>query len=444
MRASVPLVSAPPAAPDLSDGGWLGRPGVVVGLWALVTLFYVIDQLRFPGSDGPMLVSSELYLSAVPVVAALVGAAVARLGQRALWLAGVLLLIEVIAEIIWLPIEWVGELAGFDPEPVGALIGLVVISASAGQVYRAARRHQRSAGIVGLATLAAAVVLIAVPGITKLDGRLMALSYRIAPQAHNDDIPPIIDQERLWTSQPPLVASALAEAGPPRRGPFVITVGAGGSQELFGREARYAQTVLGREFGAGQRTVVLANDEPSLYRVPLASNSNLDSLLTGLTRKVDPSRDLVIVYLASHGGRDAELMTDLPDYSDLKSIGATSLAEALKHAGIRRRVIIVSACYSGTWIKPLATDDTILITAARADRTSFGCSDERELTYFGEAFLKAGVSLNASLAERFETAKRTVTRWESDGVQPHSEPQVFVGRNMSGVWRAPALSAAAS
>ncbi len=64
--------------------------------------------------------------------------------------------------------------------------------------------------------------------------------------------------------------------------------------------------------------------------------------------------------------------------------------------------------------------------------------------HFGEAFLKAGVSPNASLAERFEAAKRAVTRWESDSVQPHSEPQVFVGRNMSGVWKAPALTAAAS
>jgi hypothetical protein len=238
----------------------------------------------------------------------------------------------------------------------------------------------------------------------------------------------------LWTSQPALVANALAEAGPPHPGPFVVTIGAGGSQQLFGREARTARTVLGRAFGAGQRSILLANDEASLYRVPLASSTNLDSVLTGLTRKLDPSRDLVVVYLTSHGSRDAELSTNLPDYSDLRSIGAARLARALERAGIRRRVIIVSACYSGSWIKPLASDDTIVITAARADRTSFGCSDDRQLTYFGEALLKGPLAKGASLAESFAAARKTVAGWE--GSDQHSEPQAFVGRNMAGLWKA--------
>ena len=120
------------------------------------------------------------------------------------------------------------------------------------------------------------------PGLGKLDGRLMALSYRIASHAHGDEnLPPAIDQERLWTSQPSLVADALAETGPPRPGPFVVAIGAGGSQDLFGREARDARSVLGHAFGAGQRTVLLANDEASLYRAPLASSTNLNSVLTG-------------------------------------------------------------------------------------------------------------------------------------------------------------------
>jgi hypothetical protein len=192
--------------------------------------------------------------------------------------------------------------------------------------------------------------------------------------------------------------------------------------------------VLGRAFGAGQRSVLLANDEASLYRVPLASSTNLDSVLTGLTRKIDPSRDLVVFYLTSHGSRDATLMTNLPDYTDLRSIGAARLAGALERAGIRRRVIIVSACYSGSWIKPLASDDTIVITAARADRTSFGCDDKRALTYFGEALLKGPLAKGASLAESFDAARKTVAGWEGPGL--HSEPQAFVGRNMAGLWKA--------
>jgi hypothetical protein len=99
-------------------------------------------------------------------------------------------------------------------------------------------------------------------------------------------------------------------------------------------------------------------------------------------------------------------------------------------------VIIVSACYAGSWIKPLASDDTIIVAAARADRTSFGCSDERELTFFGEALLKGPLASGASLADGFRAAKRTVTRWEAEGDNPRSEPQAFVGKNMAAVWNA--------
>jgi hypothetical protein len=181
--------------------------------------------------------------------------------------------------------------------------------------------------------------------------------------------------------------------------------------------------------------VLLSNDEDSLYRVPLASTTNLDALLSGLGGKIDPARDLVVLYLTSHGSRDAELTTDLPNYDDLRQISATGLAEGLERAGIRRRVIIISACYSGSWIKPLASDDTIVITAARADRTSFGCSDDRELTYFGEALLKGPLASGASLSESFEAARRRVAGWENAEHGKHSEPQAFVGRNMSAIWR---------
>jgi hypothetical protein len=290
-----------------------------------------------------------------------------------------------------------------------------------------------------LGVLVALLVLSAWPCISLLDGRFLAMSAQLAPAPSAEDALPDIDEERLWTSQPSLVAQALAQVAQPRRGTgttYLVTVGAGGSQDLFGREARVARETLGRALGAEQRSVVLANDEASLYRVPLAANSNLDSVLTGLARRGDPSRDLIVLYLTSHGGREAELMTDLPNYRDLQAIGARRLAEELKRAGIRRRVIIVSACYAGSWIKPLATDDTIVIAAARADRNSFGCSDDRELTYFGEAFLKAPVPAGASFAERFEAAKRKVAKWEATEAKRPSEPQAFVGRNMTAVWKA--------
>src|SRR5215213_9390575 len=87
----------PPSAevPETDDPGTdrLGKPGVVAGLWALATILNIIDQVRFPDPDDPALVSSILFLPAVLILAALVAAAIAGLRQRALWLAGALLLV---------------------------------------------------------------------------------------------------------------------------------------------------------------------------------------------------------------------------------------------------------------------------------------------------------------------------------------------------------------
>ena len=61
------------------------------------------------------------------------------------------------------------------------------------------------------------------------------------------------------------------------------------------------------------------------------------------------------------------------------------LREALDAAGIRHRVIAISACYSGGWIEPLATEDSLVMTAADAEHTSYGCGHRSELTFFGRA-----------------------------------------------------------
>jgi len=298
-----------------------------------------------------------------------------------------------------------------------------------------------------VAVFAAAFIVAAAPFARKLDAPLYELSMQVTQQGDDSegDLPPSIDAERLWTSQPALVAHSLSLIQPATlgsRGAYVIAVAADGSQRIFGREARFAQLILGREFGAEQRRLLLSNDRDHLFRVPVAANSNLDALLSGLAQKMDARRDLMVIYLASHGNARAELATDLPDYSGVQPIGGSLLRQELDRAGIKRRVIIVSACHAGSWIKPLATDDTIVIAAARADRSSFGCDDSRELTYFGEAFLKADVSPDASLADRFDAAKRKVATWESEILQPHSEPQAFIGKNMSGVWKSPAPTAA--
>lgn len=72
---------------------------------------------------------------------------------------------------------------------------------------------------------------------------------------------------------------------------------------------------------------------------------------------------------------------------ELNQIDPKWLKDALDKSGIRWKVIVISACYSGSFIPALQDDNTLIITASAADRTSFGCENEADYTYFGRAFL---------------------------------------------------------
>jgi hypothetical protein len=72
----------------------------------------------------------------------------------------------------------------------------------------------------------------------------------------------------------------------------------------------------------------------------------------------------------------------------------------------------------------------LIITASAADKTSFGCNNEADYTYFGRAFFDLAMREQSSMKKAFEQAKQTVTQWETaQGFEP-SEPQWSIGRNM--------------
>lgn len=246
-----------------------------------------------------------------------------------------------------------------------------------------------------------------------------------------------IDAEVLWTAQPRLLAKAvmpLAVQAPTKPSIFILALATGGSQQLFGREARAVLGELKGKYGDEAHSALFSNARNDLLAVPLANRTNLEGAIAAIRAGYDPRRDLAVIFLTSHGGRDAALSTDLPDYTQLSPISAEFLAKTLNGAKITRRVVIVSACYSGTWIAPLASPDTIVITASATDRTSFGCDDSRRYTVFGQAVLESVLDRGASLRDAFAEIKSRVAREEeTSGAEP-SLPQVYVGKNMRPIW----------
>lgn len=249
-----------------------------------------------------------------------------------------------------------------------------------------------------------------------------------------------IAPDRLWQAQPSLVeqsAKLLSPASSEEGRVYLIALAPDGTQELFVRESRRALEAFGSRFHDNLRmSVLLSNDGARPAEVPLATNPNLEQIAQVIAEEADPERDMVAVYLTSHGSEDAALSTYLPDYTALEAITAPRLRSVLAKTGVAQRLVVVSACYSGSWIAPLATDDSIVITAARKDRTSYGCDDSREMTVFAEMFFKGDAIETKSLQQAFEQARERILADEGRTAITPSEPQVHVGKNMRGLWQA--------
>jgi hypothetical protein len=172
--------------------------------------------------------------------------------------------------------------------------------------------------------------------------------------------------------------------------------------------------------------LLLINDERNLRDAPLASVSGLDYALQGLASRMRLDRDVLFLAISSHGSSDPAIAVANSNFP-LLDLTPEDLADALNKAGIEWRVIFISACYAGGFIEPLRSARTLVITAAAADRTSFGCGSDSDLTYFGEAFYRDALPMADSLRHAFDAAKAAIAaREQAEGETP-SNPQAYFG-----------------
>ncbi len=245
-------------------------------------------------------------------------------------------------------------------------------------------------------------------------------------QADADDI--AAEAEPLLFDQSAHIAASIERVTPSDgSSPAVFFVGfAGdGEEQVFKREALFAQAVFADHFGSGDRSLELINDVDDRDSYPLATVSGLADALKRLASRMNLEQDVLVLTLTSHGTREGLEVSNgmLP----LLQLGPAELRQALDESGIKWRVLIVSACYAGVFLEPLKTDGTLIATASDAEHTSFGCADDRDLTYFGEAFLKDSVPAAPSLEAAFKKASDLIQRREVAEHLEHSNPQLYIG-----------------
>ena len=243
-----------------------------------------------------------------------------------------------------------------------------------------------------------------------------------------------VDVEATSRRQPALLDTALSGLQPAGEGPrqlFFVGFAGFGPEAVFKREVVAVRELFDQRFGTKGRSVALINHASTVGEVPLASVANLERVLSHLGGIMDKSRDTLFLFLTSHGERGV-FIVDMPGF-DFGQLTPGRLKRMLDASGIKNRVIVVSACHSGSFVPPLAGPTSLVMAAARADRTSFGCEDQREWTYFGDAYFNRALREETSFTRAFERAKVTIGQWEARERLRPSHPQIGGGQELPAI-----------
>jgi len=239
--------------------------------------------------------------------------------------------------------------------------------------------------------------------------------------------------EDVLIKQPQLLYEALTSLDEERPGVtdlYFVGFAPYAGEDVFRKDIEVAQDLFDDRFDTDGRSVVLINSPKTMLDTPFATVSNLRATLSEIGDLIDPDQDVVMVYLSSHGTKDHKLSIEFPPLQ-LDALAPEALKQMLDDAGIKWRIIVVSACYSGGFIEPLKDDRTLIMTASAADRTSFGCGAESSATYFGDALFQHALRFEDSFVKAFEDAKKIIAEREKSEKRQASSPQIFVGRSMA-------------
>ncbi|HEY9133356.1 MAG TPA: C13 family peptidase [Dyella sp.] len=238
--------------------------------------------------------------------------------------------------------------------------------------------------------------------------------------------------EQVMYAQPQLLRQSLAGLKPRVSGKpnlYVIAFAGDGGEDVFRNEAEFSSRLFAR-FGPTVHTLVLENNPAALSHRPLASWSNLEAALEGVSSMMKPDEDILLLYMTTHGDHDSTLLVDM-DPLPLDQIGPPDLADIFKKHPFKWKVVVVNACYSGGFVPDLRGSGTLVLTAAREDRSSFGCGSDSDITYFGKAWLANALNGTPDFIVAFNQAREQIAQWEQQDKLTPSEPQIDIGAGIA-------------
>jgi hypothetical protein len=246
-------------------------------------------------------------------------------------------------------------------------------------------------------------------------------------QARNGT-PPRLDIAQIENTQSSLLQQELARLAPARKGEtdiYTLAIAGSAEPDVFVKELDGGLKAIASVLPIKNRIVRLVNRGDTIDSLPLANFENFAAAVHAIGNVMDRDNDVFILFMTSHGERSGFAL-QLPGGN--AELTPQQVAGTLDREGIKNRVVIVSACYSGIFVPPLANDNTIVMTAADAQHSSFGCAPERDWTYFGDAFFRQSVHPGSDFADAFDHARVLIHGWELMDNAPPSNPQGSFGR----------------
>jgi len=217
-------------------------------------------------------------------------------------------------------------------------------------------------------------------------------------------------------------SASLVHAAENARKVSVVSFGLFGDQGVFESEATGAAKIVAGRFGTGPIDV-----QYNSRKGGAATIEGLAKSLQAAAHGMDAENDVLFLILTSHGSPDG-LAVKAGRLT--QTLTPSNLADMLARTGVRHKVVVISACYSGVFIPRLANPNMLVITAADADHPSFGCRDKAKWTYFGDAFFNVALRQGGSLRDAFLVAQTLVRKRERrERIEP-SNPRIAGGANV--------------
>lgn len=217
---------------------------------------------------------------------------------------------------------------------------------------------------------------------------------------------------------------AAAPALAPPKTWSALLIGAGRKEPAFDNAiGRFRQALIGAGIPSEHIRTLSARRHQG---APEPSIANMRQEFAALPRGDDTG---CLLYVSGHGDERGMQMEISAPYAFSPSSAAQLLRE---FCGQRPTVAIFSGCHTGVFVEGrMPAANRVILTAARRDRSSFGCNAGAELTVFDRCFLRR-LAGNENWRELQRAVSNCVARWEDLlHFEPPSTPQSFFGRQIA-------------